>query len=317
MKPKAVRDAEENANKILADINKPPDPNSPVPPVDPPVVSAPDPVAPAEPIVDPIPPVVPEPSAPPVDYEQKYKTLQGKYDNELPKLYGEVGDFKVKLAEALTIISELKKTPTTPAPVDTPPPGIGYMRKEMPEMEDAVRYIVKEEATKLVKDLVGNKVGEVDTKLNNLEAATVKNAGNIFYDNLAAKVPTWAVINENADFLKWLEDIEPYTGYKKMDLLQDAVAKLDVIRTAKFFTDFITESKAVPKPPAAPGKFEAPPKPVGGGNPPIPSDEGYVTSGEITKFYNDVAVGKYKNREVDRVAMESKINKALAEGKIR
>lgn len=317
MKPKAVRDIEEEANRILGEINKPPDPAVPPDPATPP---APEPVVPPEPPVVPEPPVTPEPPVPPVDHEQKYKTLQGKYDVEVPKLYGEVGDLKVRLAEALTVITELQKTPVvpvTPAPVAAPPPGIGYMRKEMPEMEDAIKYIVKEEATKLVQELVGKQVGEVGEKLNKLEANTVKNAGNIFYDNLATKVPTWATINENADFLKWLDGTEPYTGYKKMDLLQDAVAKLDVVRTAKFFTDFIVGSKAPVKPANPSDKFVSPPKPVGGGEPVVLTDEGYVTSAEITKFYNDVATLKYRNREQERVAMEAKINKALIEGKIR
>lgn len=122
--PKAVQLALDEANRLQKEINAPPvDPNAP-PVVDPNLPPVVDPNLP--PVVDPNIPPIPAPEPPPIpapvsapapisdDYKAKYDTLQGKYNAEVPVLYGEVGDLKIKLAEAIAKITELQKTPAAP-----------------------------------------------------------------------------------------------------------------------------------------------------------------------------------------------------------
>ena len=279
--PKAVQLALDEANRLQKEINAPPvDPNAP-PVVDPNLPPVVDPNLP--PVVDPNIPPIPAPEPPPIpapvsapapisdDYKAKYDTLQGKYNAEVPVLYGEVGDLKIKLAEAIAKITELQKTPAAPPKPVEIPEGLKYIRKEMPGMEEAIVYLAKDMAKQMVEEMVGKKITDVDTKLNNLETGNVKSAAAVFYKTLEDKVKNWTVINEDPDFLKWLDTPDAYSGYKKAELIQDAYNQFDANRVARFFTDYVAEVEAKKPPaPGAPPKFEAPPK--GGGATPTPVD---------------------------------------------
>jgi len=330
-KSKQAKDAGDRADAIIKEINNPnpPEPNPPEPTPPEPIPTPPEPTPPEPAPPEPT-PTPPEPA--PVDHKaqleeliHKHETLMGKYNNELPRAYNEIGDLKVALAEAKSSIDELKRN-QTPAPTAASvpePKGLAYVRKEMPEMEEVIHYIVKTEVEKMVGDLVGKKVVETDSRLNSLETQTTENAAKTFYDALDKGLAHWKVINENPEFLKWLETPEPYSGATRMILLQDAYTKFDSTRVLRIFSDFVKEQETLKNPPTpspttpTPGKFEATPKPAGGGEP-IPSVEGdFVTAAEITQFYNDVAVGRYKNREKERADMEAKINKAVSAGNVR
>jgi hypothetical protein len=306
--PPAVAAQLKAAEDLTNQINNPsPDPNNP----DPIPAPAPDPTP------DPAP--APAPAPEPEDFKSKYDTLTGKYNAEVPRLYGEVGDLKVKLAEAIAIINDFKvKQDATPAKPIEPPAGLAYLRKEMPELEEAINFLFEQRATELIAAKIDPKLKETDTKINNLEDTTVKGAYNVFSKTLSDAVPNWKVLNEDPGFLKWLEDVEPYSGLRKADLIVMAHDNLDASRVSQFFLDYIKSTGKTPAPPAPdPAKFVAPPKPSGGGEPQLPNEKDFVTTQEISAFYNDVAMGRYKGREDERAKYEAKINNALATGKIR
>jgi hypothetical protein len=306
--PDAVAAQLKAAEDLTSQINTPPaDPNAP-------------PIDPNTPPVDPnAPPVVPVAPAPAEDFKSQYDTLTGKYNAEVPRLYGEVGDLKVKLAEALTIINDFKKKIDTPpaAPVE-PPKGLTYLRKEMPELEEAINFLAEQKATQLIRETVDARIKETDTKINNLETSTHKTAAGTFYSVLKDKVANWAVINEDPGFINWLEAIEPYSGMKKADLISIAYDSLDAERVATFFADYLKSKGIAPASPPSPdpSKFVAPPKPSGA-EPQPTTEKDFITTAQISQFYNDVALGRYKGRDEERKANEVLINNALATGKIR
>jgi hypothetical protein len=311
--PDKLPDAVAAQLKTAEDLQKGlinPDPNNPNPNPDPNPAPAP---APAP---DPTPPPLPE-----EDFKSKYDTLSGKYNAEVPRLYGEVGDLKVKLAEALTVINDFKAKMAAPPPAAPaePPKGLTYLRKEMPELEEAINFLFEQRASELLTKQIDTKLKETDTKINNLEDTTIKTAYGTFKKILSDKVPNWAVMNEDPGFLKWLEVVEPYSGMRKADLITIAHDNLDADRVATFFNDYlksIGQTPTPPAPPADPAKFVSPPKPSSA-EPQPTNDKDFITTAEITQFYNDVALGRYKGRDEERKNNEAKINNALATGKIR
>jgi hypothetical protein len=304
--PDAVAAQLKVAEDLAAQFNTTPDPNA--------VVNLDSPAPSPAPVVEPAP-------APPEDFKAQYDTLSGKYNAEVPRLYGEVGDLKVKLAEAMTVINEFQRKinePVIPAKPIEAPPGLTYLRKEMPELEEAINFLAEQKATQLIKDTVDTRIKETDTKINNLETTTHKTAAGTFYSVLKDKVANWMVINEDSSFLTWLDSVEPYSGMKKADLISLAYDNMDAERVATFFTDYLKSKGVAPAvmPTNDPSKFVAPPKPSGA-EPQPSNDRDFITTNEISQFYNDVALGKYKGRDDERKTNEAKINNALATGKIR
>lgn len=59
-----------------------------------------------------------------------------------------------------------------------------------------------------------------------------------FMDTLNTKVGDWEVLNTDAGFLAWLDEMDKFTGVQRIALLRDAFAKQDVERVAEFFISY-------------------------------------------------------------------------------
>jgi hypothetical protein len=70
---------------------------------------------------------------------------------------------------------------------------------------------------------------------------------------LDTAVPNWREIN-NSDprWIQWLNSPEPYSGYRRQDLLNDAVARGDADRVIRIFRGFIAEAGAQSAPSSRP-----------------------------------------------------------------
>jgi hypothetical protein len=131
---------------------------------------------------------------------------------------------------------------------------------------------------------------------------------------LDTAVPNWREIN-NSDprWIQWLNSPEPYSGYRRQDLLNDATAKGDADRVIRIFRGFIAEVGGQPAQPGQPAQSILP------SSYPAPSSRGRVYSREdITrmaalhrrKAITDAEYAKWEN-EFIRAANEGRIKGAL------
>jgi hypothetical protein len=139
----------------------------------------------------------------------------------------------------------------------------------------------------------------------------------------------WREVNQQPEFLAWLDQRDELSGQTRNDLLQSAFNENDAARVAAFFRTFMGGSSRQPDPQpspspspaaapagkvdlrslAAPGRAHAP-APSKGGEEPTRS----FTTTEISRFYLDVSQGRYNGRDPERQATEAAIFKAQAEG---
>lgn len=320
--PKSVQDQSKRADDLLDaqnKLNNPPDPNAPpVTPPDPnaPSITPPDPNAPPDTPPDPnAPPVTPPATPPEPEYSKEaYLTLQGKYNAEVPRLYSEIAGLKIKMAEMV----QQKIVPAAPAAPPVPeeePASIKYMRKELPEFEGAVTFL----ANKIAEEKLTAKLKDIDGRVEHVEATTVETAGNIFYKYLDDNVKNWRAINNDPGFLNWLNEPDRYSGMTKGQLLQGSYNKFDGISVANFFNDYITAKNptSAPAAPPAPDVNKFTHTPPGSTTPPTaPPPEETMSRGDVKKFYDDVASGKYRFKPEDMKKMEEKINRLSLAGKI-
>jgi len=69
---------------------------------------------------------------------------------------------------------------------------------------------------------------------------------------LDTAVPNWREINQDPRWFDWLNSPEPYSGYRRQDLLNDATAKGDAGRVIVIFKGFIAAAGGQPAPSSRP-----------------------------------------------------------------
>lgn len=280
------------------------------------------------------PPVATPPPAPTDDWEQRYRTLQGKYDTEVPDLRGQ-------LAGIQRVLSTMQATPpaSAPAPVAAPPARIEIPAADVEaygqDLIDAARRWMQPELTSL-RDQVTKlelRLATVSGEQQTAKVMTAQERVQAYMDRDPAMGPTWRTTNNTPEFLAWLNQRDPFSGTRRQDLLTAAYTGGDAERTAEFFRAYSREHTAAPAPAvtlphtppatppgaggptladlAAPGRGNAPPVPPG-----AQSEKRMWRSSEIAAFYRDVQRGVYAGKEPERLAIEQDIIAAPMEGRI-
>lgn len=137
-----------------------------------------------------------------------------------------------------------------------------------------------------------------------------------FITALNTRVPDFRVIDTDPRFILWLDVVDVKTGYKRLQILHDAEANLNVDVAAGLFADFLKEqgTTSVPSTPAG-QQVPLGQAPAGGSNAPAPAQP--VTKAEITRFQLEYAQGKYRTRQAEAAAFQKRIDAAITAGMIR
>ena len=209
-----------------------------------------------------------------------------------------------------------------------------------PEFVDVMRRVAAETA------------GPLNEEINRLRAAmghVQQETGNAFLNrmnsSIGAAIPNWADLNKDPRFIQWSQLPDVFSGAIRKQLMQDAWNSGDPHRVAAFFQAFLAEEAAtnpqagngqrVPPPSrmvvsdtaspvaipptsgapldlsslAAPGRAHS----AGGSN---PAEKPVYTAAEITRFYTDVKLGRWRGREQQQSAIDHDIMLAQREGRI-
>lgn len=262
-------------------------------------------------------------------YAQKYRTLQGMYNSQVPALNAQVKDLEQRLQQTQQLLATMQQaSPAAPAPTATPPQSLltDVEREEYGDSIDVMRKVSQEMVAPYqteidrLKTVIQQMQGHVLPQVEQLSQQQAHSSEQRFWEQLVALVPDWRDINNNQDFQTWLLEIDPLTGMARQTYLDDAQAKLDANRVAGFFTSWVnsTRSTAQPTDPQTPSELERQIAPGRGRATPAPQggDEKTYTTADITKFYSDVRTGKFKGREEERGRIERDIFAAQAEGRI-
>jgi hypothetical protein len=188
---------------------------------------------------EPAEPGQPEPPAPSVDWEQKYKTLDGILAKQQ----------KDELARLRAENEQLRAQRTAPTPEPAKPAGpdkVAELRRQLAECTDPDEQA--ELIEQLTDELVTRKVGEatrpLQETLTKQQQTETARAAAVYEDRLTQAVPNWQEINRKPEFIEWL-------GEAGLELIKAHDANLNHERVIKFFKDFEKQT-APPNPPTAP-----------------------------------------------------------------
>ncbi len=260
------------------------------------------------------------------DWQQKYKSLQGMYNADVPRLNAQNRELADRVSSLEQLLSTTQQTP--------PPPELATVEKLLTEDDikeygdsiDIMRKAAREEVSQAnarVAHLESQirQLQEVVPKVQQVQHHQQQTSEQAFWSKIANDVPNWDEINKNPDFQSWLLEIDPLTGIARQTYLEDAQRQLDANRAVNFFR---TWEQANGKPNAQSNRKAQNSQLQKQVAPGRGRSNGVAASGElptytpedIKKFFADVRQGKFKGRDDERGRIERDIFAAQTEGRI-
>ena len=268
----------------------------------------------------------PVPTAPVVEtppqvseFEQRYRTLKGKYDAEVPRLNQTVAELRSErdsTGSRLTQLeNELRQLREKPAAV-LDPKDVESFGADLVEM---VRRQASAELDSAVKAHIGamvERITRLEQGLTGVSQATAVSAEQQFRAALKQAVPDFEAINASDAFLEWLGEEDEVYGVPRQEALTRSGSNLDVARTASIFNAFKRTKVVPPVVQANELASQLTPSRSGSSAPPAAVNTVMISQSSITQFYNDVRRGVYDGREAEAQRIETEINLALQSGRV-
>jgi len=259
-------------------------------------------------------------------WEQKYKTLQGMYNADVPRLNAKNREVNARVSQLEQLLGTMQQSAKLEEPVSTDPLITDADMKEYGDSIDVMRRAAREEV-----NTANGRIAQLEKTIQQLQgfvpqvqqvqAQQQASSEQAFWAGLTNEVSNWQDINNNADFQSWLLSIDPLTGISRQTYLEDAQKNLDTKRVASFFAawekEFGVPETARENRPNTNSQLEKQVAPGRGrsGKPASQESKNYSPA-DIAKFFEDVRKGKFKGRDEERGRMERDIFAAQREGRI-
>jgi hypothetical protein len=250
-------------------------------------------------------------------WEQRYRSLNGMYTAEVPRLHAQIKELNSQVQLLMTELNEARKPQAESKPVS---PISDEDREAFgPDLVDLIEraaeskvadFRVREQSLKSELEALKGRLGEVTEK-------QVISDRDRFLNGLHTMAPNWEALNVDQGFLGWLQEIDPVYGFPRQMALTAAYEALDANRVAQIFNAYAgVQAPVTQQRPSqelqrqvAPSTSRASSAPVQGSNAKIFSQQ------DIEQFYNDWRRGYIGDDEAARI--EREIHAAAAEGRIR
>ena len=272
-----------------------------------------------------------------VNWENRFKALKGRFDAEQRRTRETVEQFEQRM-------QEMARQANPPQPL----PGEGELpvlvsQKDIEDygadLIDVIKRAAQEAVAPMLKP-IAQTVGQVQAQVETTASETSKQFLSRMHNNMDQSVPGWQDLNHDPNFIAWTKRNDVFSGLNRQELLQKAWYAGDSNRVAAFFQSYLAEEAAT-DPAAAQARQQAgghAPAPNGAGpaSPPprvtlealaapgraraaavAPAGKPVWTADGISAFYMDVATGKFRGRDAERIATEADLMSAQREGRIQ
>ncbi len=288
----------------------------------PPVAAAPAAPAPATPQVQPL-----------TDPSDEIRRLA----HQLGTVQGRLEAATTQNQQLLGRVEELSRQAPTPAPTPAPAPVVQLITdKDREDYGDDLLGLIARAVQQAIGtrfDDIGNRlaglegrIGNTQQQVKSVQEVAQQSVAEKYIARLTAEVPDWEVINEDPDFIDWLNKKDILAGKTRFAVLEDAHNRAETETVVHIFRLYKQEKGTgtpapTPAPPApapashidpntlaAPATTPPTPPPT---NPPV----GRIWSkDEVDKLYEDKQKGRITLTDFDK--QEKEYFKALAEGRV-
>lgn len=143
------------------------------------------------------------------------------------------------------------------------------------------------------------------------KARSKQEASTYFLTALAKAVPDYAEVDMDPSFVKFMNQPDTISGIPRVRLFKQAEHTGDAARVASFMNEFKEANKPVDN-----LKDKVSPVSTSAASPTQTNEGDKLSFTYVDNFYSDVLKGKYRKNEKARVEIETRINKALAQGNV-
>jgi hypothetical protein len=298
----------EALEKQLTDAQNP-EPTPAEPPQDPqPAPAEPKPV---EPTPTPTEPVVAEEK-----WEQKYKTLKGMYDAEVPRLHADLRDLKAQV-DSLRKASETK-------PVEPAKPKAAEKLVTDADVEAFGQDLI-EVQRKVAREVASEFRGELDAmraeneKLREQLTSTGTQVSEAsFEQRLYRMVPDFEAVNADPKWIAWLNEVDPLLRAPRSSVAQQAFNRGDAEGVAHYVAMFKQTVAPAEQKADKTDELERQLQPNRGAtSAPPTSQKGKVyTNSDIEKMFRKAADLGTKGQLDAAKKLEAEIDAAFMEGRV-
>lgn len=291
--------------------------------------------APATPAANAEPTPAPAPAV--NEFEQKYRSIQGKYDAEVPILRNQAQTFErinanlsAQLAAAQEQLQVLRSQPAPAAPTAPVAANAKDVETFGSDLIDLITRVSTAQAQSMESKLLGYlreinaSIGQTKSEVGTVKANQQLTDRALYEQRLTEAVPNWREINATQEWLVWLGEYDAVLGTTRQEALTDAYTKYDSTRTVAFLNAYkehtrskeparrLTPQEELARQASPRTTAQAAPVPESS-----PSTVRGFTQKEIGDFYTAVLQGKWKHDPAGKAAMEKAIDEAVAAGRVR
>ena len=296
---------------------KPADPAPADPPADPKPADPPADPKPADPEpkpVDPKPAPV-DPEVPEETWQQKYRTLKGMYDAEVPRLHSDVRELKAQV-ESLRKAAETKPVEVKPAQAeklvtDADVEAFG------PDLIEVQRKVAREVTAEFRSELDAIKAENQKLK-DQLMATGTQVSEATFEQRLHRLVPDFQEVNVNPKWIAWLDEVDPLLRAPRKSVAQDAFNRGDAEAVAHYIGMF--KQTITPVKPAADVTEElerqVQPNRTASSSAPVSQKGKTYSTADIDKMFKQVAELGNRGKLEEAKKLEAEIDAAYMEGRV-
>jgi len=303
----------EALEKQLADEQNPapaaPEPTPTEPPQDP--QPAPTEPKPVEPTPTPTEPVVAEEK-----WEQKYKTLKGMYDAEVPRLHADLRDLKAQM-------DNLRKAAET-KPVEPAKPKTAEKLVTDADVEAFGSDLI-EVQRKVAREVAAEFRGELDTmraeneKLREQLTSTGTQVSEAsFEQRLYRMVPDFEAVNVDPKWIAWLNEVDPLLRAPRSSVAQQAFNRGDAEGVAHYVSLFRQGGKPVEPTADKTNELELQIQPnrSATSTPPTSQKGKVYTNADIEKMFRKATDLGIRGQTDAAKKLEAEIDAAFMEGRV-
>lgn len=296
-----------------------------------------------EPLNAPATPAVAEPPPAPAptvnEFEHKYRSIQGKYDTEVPILRNQAatferinGNLSAQLAAAT---EELQRLRSHSAPTAPTAPVAAANAKDVEtfgsDLIDLITRVSSAQAHSIESKILGHlqqlnaAISQTKSEVGTVQAGQKLTDRALYEQRLTEAVADWRAINATPEWLTWLGEFDPVLGTTRQAALTDAFNKFDSARTVAFLNSYLATTRSKPQTrPLTPqeelARQTSPRTNTSQASMPADSSPSSIrsfTQKEIGDFYTAILQGKWKADPAGKAAMEKAIDEAVSAGRVR
>ena len=256
--------------------------------------------------------------APSVDWEQRFRVLEGKYKAELPRLHEQNRELSERLDQA---IKAMETKAQEPAPQESKLVTDADVEAYGADLVDMVRRASREEFDALAKKLVAEldkRFGQVAEKVAKTEERVVKSDTDKFWDEVYKAHADFDAVNSDERWFAFLDARIPGTRLTRRATAEQALSTLDSASINELLALFKASVAPAEEPVKAKSKqnlnAQVPPSSSKASSPSEPAQKVW-TGAEYAAALDHRNLQRMSREDYERGVAEAE--QALAEGRVQ